>query len=60
MILCNDVWHITNDDINRLYFAANGTTFICGGGAGFIIYISGATGNAHNLVIKNHGDITIG
>ncbi len=27
MIFCNDVWHITYDNINRFYFAANGTTF---------------------------------
>ncbi len=33
MILCNDVWHITNDNINRFYIAANGTTFLCSGGA---------------------------
>jgi hypothetical protein len=32
MILCNDVWHIANDNVNRFYFAANGTTSICGGG----------------------------
>ncbi len=23
VILCNDVWHITNDNINRFYLAAN-------------------------------------
>ncbi len=51
MILCNDVWHITNDNINRFYFAANGTTFICGGGSAatdnvFTVYSPGATGYA--------------
>jgi hypothetical protein len=53
MILCNDVWHITNDNINRFNIAANGITFICGGGAAaidnvLIVYSSGATGYANN------------
>ncbi len=56
MILCNAVWHITNDNINRFYFAVNGTTFICGGAAandnGFIVHSSGATSYGNTLVIR--------
>jgi hypothetical protein len=55
MILCNDVWHITNDNINIFYFASNGTTFVCSGDAadnGFLVYSSGATGYANHLVVK--------
>jgi hypothetical protein len=33
MILTNDVWHITNDNINRFYFAPNGTTYSGGAAA---------------------------
>jgi hypothetical protein len=55
IILCNDVWHITNDNINRVYFAPNNTTYICSGGAagdnGIVVYSSGATGYATNLSI---------
>ncbi len=53
MILTKNVWHITNDNINRFYFARNGTTYMCSGGAaadnGFIIYSSGTTGYSSNL-----------
>jgi hypothetical protein len=59
MILTNDVWHITNDNINRFYFAPNGTTYLCSGGAatdnGLVVYSSAATGYNSNLVIKNNG-----
>jgi hypothetical protein len=45
MIMYNDMWHITNEGIYRFYFANNGTTFLCGGGAaadnGFIVNSSG-------------------
>ena len=52
----NDVWNITNDNINRFYFANNSTTFLCSGGAandnGLVVFSSGATGYANNLIIK--------
>jgi hypothetical protein len=64
MILCHDVWHITNDNFNRYYFDTNRTTYICRGDTanenGFVVYSSGATGYAYNLVIKNNGCVGIG
>ena len=55
MIMYNDMWHTTNDNINRFYFANNGTPFVCSSGAaagnGFIANSSGATGYFNNLVI---------
>jgi hypothetical protein len=61
MIMYNDIWHIINDNINRFYSANNGATFLCGaaGDNGFVVYSSGATGYANNLVMKNNGDTTI-
>ncbi len=59
----NDMWHITNDNINRFDFANNGTTFLCSGGAaadnGFNVYSSGATSYLNNLVIRNNGNTQI-
>jgi len=64
MIMYNDQWHITNDNIYRFYFSPNSTTFICSGGAatdnGFIVYSSGASGGYNvNLGILNNGNTTI-
>jgi hypothetical protein len=46
--LKNDVWNNTNDNMNRVYFAAKGTAYICSGGAatdnGFVVYSSVVTG----------------
>ena len=55
--LKNDVWHQSNDNIYRLYYGANGTTYICSGGVStdnnLIVYSSVATGGYYNnLVIK--------
>ena len=60
----NDVWHQSNDNIYRLYFAATGTTYICSGGAaadnGLVVFSSLASGGyTTNLAIKNNGDTSI-
>ena len=62
--LKNDVWHQSNDNIYRLYYGANGTTYICSGGVStdnnLIVYSSVATGGYYNnLVIQNNGNTTI-
>ncbi len=58
MIMYNEMWHITNEGINRFYFANNGTSFLCSGGAagdnGLVVYSSGATGYLKYLIIKNN------
>jgi hypothetical protein len=64
MMMCNDQWHITFDNVNRFYFAPNGTTFISGGGSSatnslFVIYSSATTGNATIFSILNNGTTTI-
>jgi hypothetical protein len=42
MIMYNDMLHTFYDNINRFYFANNGTTFLCSGGAagdyGLVVY----------------------
>ncbi len=64
MILKNDVWHITNDNVNRFYFAANCANYISGGGASttdncFVVYGSAAVSYATDLAILNNGNIGI-
>jgi hypothetical protein len=64
MMMYNNVWHTTFDNINRFYFTSNSTTFISSGGAAadnnLVVMSSSTTGNVHNLVIKNNGSVGIG
>ena len=65
MIMYNDQWHITNDNVNRFYFAANGTTYISGGSSVatdkcLIVYASSTFGYANVFCIQNNGDVGIG
>ena len=63
LILKNDRWHLSMDNIYRFYFAPNSTTYITGGGGidanGFIVYGSAITNYATNLAITNSGNATI-
>jgi hypothetical protein len=64
LTLKNETWHNSADNVYRMFYANNGTTYLCSGGGanadGLIVYSSLATGGYFtNLAIKNNGDTTI-